>query len=1360
MEASTAGGASASSEAAASSSSAPSTSASASAAAAEASATHYLAKRVLRGSAVLHVAEGRFRSPDSADVVLAKETSLELVAVGDDGVLQSICEQDMFGIVKDIGVLQWHLRHVGLIPQLEHKDLLVVLSDSGKLSLLYFCPEMHRFFAIANIELSKPGNLRHQLGRVLAIDRESSFVAVGAHEDKFALIHVSVCQSLHGSGRGTISDKKYFYPPENEEDERSVSGASRTSVRGTIWTMRFISTSQDEEYYPVLAMIINRKGSDVNDLSLFGHNSSSGVINHISSYSEVGPLALDISEIPEMFGFALLFRVGDALLLDLRNPRNVCCIRRISLTTSLIGEPVAVEDSCPGLDVDDDVAACALLELRDSANNILKDDGYMDIDGVDSRGNVKSRIVCSWSWEPPDPIRQGWARLLFCLDDGEFHILEFTSDVEGVKLYTFEYIDRSFPCKPLLWMNNRMIIGFVEMGDGMIFKLGHRRLFHKSTIQNVAPILDLAITDYHGEKQDQMFACCGMCPEGSLRVLRNGVNVEKLLRTEAIYQGVTGLWTLRMKMTDAYHSFLVLSFVEETRILSVGLSFNDISDAVGFQPDVCTLACGLVADGLLVQIHSKGVKLCLPTIYAHPEGAPLTSPICTNWYPDVTISVGAAGHNIVVVATSNPCCLYVLGVRSSSSYQYELYETQHVQLQFEVSCISIPQEDWRPDNVSLSGERDDVCHNPSAKVNVRKFAVIGTHKPSVEIISVEPGEALRLLTIGTISVNNALGAPISGCIPENVRFVAAERFYILAGLRNGMLLRFEPEASEHYFPGSFYKESSIPHAFLQLISIRRIGITPVFLVPIHDSANADIIVLSDRPWLLHSARHSLAYSSISFLPASHVTPVSSVDCPNGLLFVAESCLHLVEMVHGKRLNAQKFSIGGTPRKVLYHNESRTLLVLRTGLSGASCSSDIVQVDPQNGVLLSRYKCEPGETAKCMQITKIGSDQVLIVGTSRSAGRPMMSNGEAESSTKGRLIILSLEAVESPRESSSFVPTSSFNPSSHSGSPFHEIIGYTTEEFSSNSLCSSPDDFCCNQIQAEQMAGHLRSLTHATLSGAVLAVYPYLDRYVLAAAGNTIYVFGFANENPHRMKKCAVGRTRFAITCLKTFASRIAVGDCRDGVLFHSYNESLRKLELIYSDPAQRLVGDIALLNCETAVVSDRRGSISVLSSARLEVSESPQKNLAVNCSFYMGETAMSIQKAAFRYLLPIDDDTEPVLESAYDCIVASTLLGSLFVMIPLTSEEHQLLQDVQERLSVHPLTAPVLGNNYAEFRQRGIPSGVPPILDGDMLVQFLELTGEQQQAILSHALPGKGPRGPISVFEVLRTLERVHYALN
>ncbi|XBI91349.1 hypothetical protein VPH35_028689 [Triticum aestivum] len=1213
----------------ASSSSGPSTSASAFSAGVSggASATHYLAKRVLHGSAVQHVARGHFRSEHLWEIVLCKGTSLELVVVGEDGVLQSICEQSTFGIVKDVGVLDWRFKHFGIWPEIEGKEILVLLSDSGKLSLLCFCCQM----------------------------QSSAWVAISAYEDAFAVVRVGRTQHVYGPNEEIVEKAKIVHAVYKTSD-----------IRGTVWSMCFMRTRCSmDEYYPVVAMIINRKGSDANDLSMYALAANDGGIQYLSGYSEPGPLALEIAEIPQLDGFGLLFRAGDILIVDLRDPKDICCTIRISMTGSLVGEQISVEDSCRGLDVDDDVAACALLELRDSGNNIMMDDSYMAIDGADNPGSMKSRVICSWSWEP-DAMR-GQPRLIFCLDDGEFHILEFNWDTEGLKVLP-ERVHRGLPCKPLLWMDRGMIAGFVEMGDGMILHLEHGRLVHKSTVQNVGPILDLAIADYHGEKQDQLFSCCGMCPEGSLRVIRNGVNVEKLLRTEPIYQGVTGLWTLRMKRTDTYHSFLVLAFVEETRILSVGLSFNDISDAVGFQPEVCTLACGLIADGLLVQIHSKGVKLCLPTSYAHPEGATLTSPVCVDWYPDVTISVGAVGHDVVAVATSNPCCLYILRVRPLSSLQYELYETQHVQLQYEVSCISIPEEDsrLRTSSSAFGGDfRKRKGNNSAAEVDVRMFAVIGTHKPSVEVISLEPDEAFRLLSIGSISVNNALGAPVSGCIPENVRFVASERFYILAGLRNGMLLRL-------------------------------------------------------------SVRSAIWYE--------------------------------VEMVHGKRLNAQKFSVGGTPRKVLYHSDSRTLLVMRTGLTGASCSSDIVQIDPNNGILLSRFKCELGETAKCIQIVKIGSEQVLIVGTSKSTDRPMMPNGEAES-IKGRLIVLSLDTLGSPHECSSFIPTSNLSSSSHTGS-FPEIVGYANEEFSSNSMCSSPDDICYNQIQFEQIAGHLRSLTHVTFTGAVLAVYPYLDRYVLAAAGNTLSVFGFVNENPHRMKKYAVSRTRFTITCLKTYASQIAAGDCRDGVLFYSYHENLRKLELVYADPAQRLVGDVVLLDCETAVVSDRRGSISVLSCPGLEVSESPEKNLAVQCSFFMGEIAMSIQKAAFKYRLPIGDEADPVLESAYNCVVASTLLGSVFVMIPLTSEEHQLLQDVQERLSLHPLTAPILGNDHAEFRRRGIPSGVPSILDGDMLVQFLELTSEQQQTVLDDGSSVKAPRRSISVFQVMRMLERVHYALN
>lgn len=668
-----------------------------------------------------------------------------------------------------------------------------------------------------------------------------------------------------------------------------------------------------------------RRGADGNVLLLLGWNIRECTICVISEYAEAGPLAHNIVEVPHCNGFAFLFRVGDALLMDLRDPHNPCCLYRTSLNflPNAVDEHNFVEESCRVHDVDDEglfnVAACALLELRDY--------DPMCIDGENGNVGLAHKHVCSWSWEPEQHKNP---RMIFCVDTGEFFMIEISFDSDDVKVNLSECLYKGPPCKELLWVQGRYLIAVVEMGDGMVLTLENGRLHYTSTIQNIAPILDMSVVDYD-EKHDQIFACCGVAPEGSLRIIRSGISVEKLLRTAPIYQGITGTWTVQMKVTDSYHSFLVLSFVEETRVLSVGLSFTDVTDSIGFQPDVCTLACGLVSDGLLVQIHQNAVRLCLPTMVAHSEGIPLSYPVFTSWFPDnISISLGAVGRNMVVVCTSNPCILFVLGIRFLSAYNYEIYEMQRLRWQNELSCISIPQRHFEQRQSSSSIHLVNNNHVGAfpVGVDIGKTIVIGTHRPSVEILSFIPNKGLRVLALGMISLTNTMGTAISGCIPQDVRLVLVDRLYILSGLRNGMLLRFEwPDASKvssSELPryqslssslGNTYTALSgvrVPTSFspdlceanlfqktddcpvnLQLIAIRRIGITPVFLVPLSDSLDADLIALSDRPWLLHTARHSLSYTSISFQPSTHVTPVCSVECPKGVLFVAENSLHLV-----------------------------------------------------------------------------------------------------------------------------------------------------------------------------------------------------------------------------------------------------------------------------------------------------------------------------------------------------------------------------------------------------------------------------------------------------------------------------------
>lgn len=653
------------------------------------------------------------------------------------------------------------------------------------------------------------------------------------------------------------------------------------------------------------------------------------VINIISQFAEAGPLAHKIVEVPHSYGFAFLFRVGDALLMDLRDAHNPCCVYRTSLVflPTVVEEQNFVEESYRVNDVDEEgnifnVAASALLELRD----IVKEDDPMNIDDDSVYLKSTSNHVCSWSWEPQNKENP---RMIFCVDTGELFMIEISSDSTGLKVNLSDCIHKGLPFKELLWVDCGFLVAIVEMGDGMVLKMEEGKLVSKSPVQNIAPVLDMSVVDYNEEQHEQMFACCGMAPEGSLRIIRNGISVEKLLKTAPIYQGITGTWTVKMKVTDRYHSFLVLSFVEETRVLSVGVSFTDVTDLVGFQPDVCTLACGLVGDGLLVQIHQNAVRLCVPTKIAHPEGIPLPSPICTSWFPDnMSISLGAVGCDLIVVATSNPCSLFVLGVRFQSSFQYEIYQMYHARLQNELSCISIPQQHFHQKPAGSHSNSSDsrlITGLPFVEIG-GSIIVIGTHKPSVEVLSFIPDKGIKILAVGSISLTNIMGTTISGSVPQDVRLVLVDRLYILSGLRNGMLLRFEwssvptmatlqPASIRPYHsaPDSFtaapvYNVSPIclstlsqktedSPVHLQLIAIRRIGITPAFLVPLNDFLDADIIALSDRPWLLQTARHSLSYTSISFQSSTNATPVCSSDCPKGILFVAENSLHLVSITN-------------------------------------------------------------------------------------------------------------------------------------------------------------------------------------------------------------------------------------------------------------------------------------------------------------------------------------------------------------------------------------------------------------------------------------------------------------------------------
>ena len=100
-----------------------------------ADSNHWVFKTVLPGSAVQQVCVGCFLVPGQNDTVVGRGDAVELFVTESSGRLSSLCRQPMFGAIKD---LRTYAR-----PDLA-RDLLLVLSDSGKLSLLCFSAVLQR----------------------------------------------------------------------------------------------------------------------------------------------------------------------------------------------------------------------------------------------------------------------------------------------------------------------------------------------------------------------------------------------------------------------------------------------------------------------------------------------------------------------------------------------------------------------------------------------------------------------------------------------------------------------------------------------------------------------------------------------------------------------------------------------------------------------------------------------------------------------------------------------------------------------------------------------------------------------------------------------------------------------------------------------------------------------------------------------------------------------------------------------------------------------------------------------------------------------------------------------------------------
>lgn len=190
-----------------------------------------------------------------------------------------------------------------------------------------------------------------------------------------------------------------------------------------------------------------------------------------------------------------------------------------------------------------------------------------------------------------------------------------------------------------------------SLADSKLVELGAQGAVSESVvIANPGPIVDMCVvepTDATAGGQGAVVACCGTGKNGSLRIVRQGVDMSPLVNRpppDKVFGCPRGLWALR-------DSVLVVTYsCAETRAYTLSTSppFPPCAAPDGFITKERTLLCAVVGDGVVVQVTRATVSAFALDAFSSSSGSSTR-----HWQPPSRPTLADATEDRLVVVCAD-----------------------------------------------------------------------------------------------------------------------------------------------------------------------------------------------------------------------------------------------------------------------------------------------------------------------------------------------------------------------------------------------------------------------------------------------------------------------------------------------------------------------------------------------------------------------------------------------------------------------------------------------------------------------------------------------------------------------------------
>ncbi|KAL5528100.1 RSE1 [Sanghuangporus sanghuang] len=449
-------------------------------------------------------------------------------------------------------------------------------------------------------------------------------------------------------------------------------------------------------------------------------------------------------------------------------------------------------------------------------------------------------------------------------------------------------------------------------------------------IESLCPIIDSKVMNIlPNSDTPQIYAACGRGARSTFRTLRHGLEVEEVVSSDL--PGIpNAVWTTRVKEDDPYDSYIILSFVNGTLVLSIGETIEEVQDT-GFLSSAPTLAVQQIGSDTLLQVHPHGIRHVLADRRVNEWRVPQGR----------TIVAATTNKRQVVVALSSAELVY---------FELDL-EGQ----------LSEYQDRRAMGSTVLALSVGEV---PPGRLRTPYLAV-GCEDQTVRIVSLDPESTLE-----TISLQALTAPPSAICIADMLDSSIDKNqptMFVNIGLQNGVLLRtvLDPINGQ-----------------LTDTRTRFLGTNPVKLMRVQVQRNPSILALSSRSWLNYTHQGLLHFTPLIFEALNHAWEFSAELCPEGLIGISGSVLRIFQIPKlGTKLKQESMPLTYTPRKFIPHpmypyfymiecdhrvlgdeTAKQKLDALRQ--KGAKIDEDVVNLPPD---VFGRPKAPAGTWGSCIRI---------------------------------------------------------------------------------------------------------------------------------------------------------------------------------------------------------------------------------------------------------------------------------------------------------------------------------------------------------------------------------------------------------